>query len=191
MGNIIDDVRERIKALELKKADTTDAAKKELEKAEKELEKAESMKAAAVKEMDAAGYKKADSKIADLTIEKRMYADRLQQLLNQELISEAESDNVIDSLIEYQDAAEKEFEAAAGPVIDSLIELYSDCADKITAAEDLINEWTYKIHANHRAQIGAYPKGKEPRRAYSVPVHTTGRPAGHVFATVRDFVNHI
>lgn len=78
-----------------------------------------------------------------------MYNKRMAELEAQEIISEPESDQVIDSLLEYEDTLAADFRKAIAEPIRQLSRLYEGYINAVRDTERTLTAWQRDIHANY------------------------------------------
>ena len=144
--------------------------------------------------MDMAAYDQAkvDTRKARNAIE--MYDRRLQQIHKQELISEADSDAIIDQLLQYEDELAAEFKAAIVEPLRKLQELHRAYTAEIRATEDTLTAWQNNIHANRRSFGGSLYRdpvtGKMTNRNQTpLPVHRIAFRGCDAALSVEGFLN--
>ncbi len=93
---------------------------------------------AALKEKEAAG------------IAASMYERRLEQIMAKKMLTEDESDAVIDGLLMYEARLSAEFYASIIEPIRRLRQAHSEYIAAVRDVERTFNEWTTNVHANHR-----------------------------------------
>ena len=105
-----------------------------------------------------------------------MYSGRYDQLEKQEYISEKESDEVIDSLLQYEVQLELDFKKALADPLKKLAKIHADYMDAVEDTERTLTAWQQEIHANYNTR-GAMAR-KDPqtgkitnRSERPVPVH--------------------
>lgn len=82
----------------------------------------------------------------------QMYMAREEQLLKKEYITEAESDNVIDSLLAYEEHLNNTLRIEIRGHLNALEDLLKTYQTEIHKIEATITEWTSEIHANYRSR---------------------------------------
>lgn len=166
-----------------------------------EIDKAVEREAAAVAEMKIAmestnveAYQEAKSKKLAASNALEMYRARLKQLTERKFLTEAESDEVIDELLEYEDVLKEDFMKSLEAPLKKLNELYKEYIARVDEAEKIISRWTNEIHANYRNFHGIYPNGNN-RSERPLPVHNlpvTGCPASDITGKyLRSITNHV
>ena len=118
-------------------------AKDEASAADAEL--TDAIKNANEKDFESAKAKKAH---ADLIID--MLSKRNSFIASQDFIAESESDQVIDSLLNYENELSNEFINDISVLVNKLNALLIDYRSDILEAEQTISAWTSQIHANYR-----------------------------------------
>lgn len=132
-------------------------------------EKAEAALKAAIETTNQDDFARAKAQIAAADNAIEMFTARREQLANKEFLSESESDAVIDSLLEYKDARDKEFIDAIDAQIATLDSLVSGYNSAYKEMVSVIRDWEHRIHCNYRNPIVTYPAGVAPQRK-PVPV---------------------
>ena len=148
---LLKDVRDRMADLKSKRDAELRMVKAKREEARAAAEKAENELTAAMETMDAERYVAASQEKQKAHAELEMYTRHFDHLSKQELISEAESDAVIDDLLAYERELDANIhDAIAGPLqrIEKMIREYRS---EISQVEETLAEWQHEIHANHRS----------------------------------------
>lgn len=83
-----------------------------------------------------------------------MYKAREADLANQEIISEQESDKIIDSLLEYEETIAADFRQAITEPIRQLRQILDNYKREVANTEKTIHEWEQDIHANYISRNG-------------------------------------
>lgn len=117
-----------------------------------------------------------------------MYEKRRLQLLNQEMITEAESDVMIDSVLAYEDEIRLKFEQEAADILGKLSEVKRTYDAQWKAAEAFLREWTSSVHPNYRFKGSAYQDGTN-RADHPVPVHRVAYNGGAANARIGEFLD--
>ncbi len=129
----------------------------------------------ATEEMDAAAFEAAQEEKARARQLLEMYAERSRQINGMDFLSEGESDGVIDSLLDYETGLTDDFKKTAGALIRKLEKQLLKYIAEITLTENVIREWTSKIHPNYRTRgttMYTNSEGKKTDRSpFPVPVH--------------------
>lgn len=110
-------------------------------------------------ECDADAYVKAKNEKFKQDSAREMYERRLKQVKEREMIKEEESDKVIDSLLEYEDELQSQYENEVKVHIKALKDLYDAYSAEVRKTERTIINWTNRIHANYRTPGTTYADG--------------------------------
>lgn len=172
MSDVIRETREKIDQLVKARRDSIVEAAVRVEEARADVVKAEKAMEAATMNMDAPAYEKAQAEKRSAESRLEMYLKRQEQLDTLEYVSEAESDAVIDALLDHK----KDLEAAfsrdiAGPIA-KLRGIYEKYNADVKETEALIREWTASVHLNYRMPGTTFPDGTN-RSPGPVPVRFT------------------
>lgn len=153
-NNLTQEVKKRMR--ELMEAKTVQLAEIENRTAEARarLEAAGTAIKQATEKMNVDSYEAAKAQAAKAQAALDMYTARYTQLKDQEYISEAESDKVIDSLLAFEVDLEKDFKAALVGQLKQLAKLRADYVAAVRDAEDTLTAWQKDIHANYRMRGG-------------------------------------
>lgn len=145
-----EDVQEKIEELTKKKKEDLEAAQNNLAEAESNLAQVEEKLKEASANMDLDAYQSLqdEKKRYEQAIE--MYRGRQEQLANQEIISEQDSDEVIDSLINYELETTQNFLAEVFSRVPELREITDRYTRNIGETEQTILRWCNEVHANYR-----------------------------------------
>ena len=191
---VIENVTKQINELTTKKAQQLEVIQAELSKARTSKAAADEAATAAAAEMDLDAWNRAaeDKKAAEMA--ENMFSSRLAQIAGKEMISEEESDRVIDSLRGYIKDLDNAFDAALGKILRDLRILYDGHISDIREAESVIRTWTNDIHKNYRSYTSLYfdPETgtRSNRSPHPVPVNLTdGQGGGHA-RMVRQFLSN-
>lgn len=153
-SDVVTEVKEKISTLQANKAAQLADIRQRQAAADKRLAAANEAMKTAAETLDEMAYSKAkqDKQAASAAID--MYKARFAQLHAKELCTEEESDSVINSLLEYENALNAEFGAALQNYLDQLQALSDDYHGKIRDAEAALDDWQTNIHANYRTRSG-------------------------------------
>ena len=136
---------------------------------------------------DVAKAKRREAKTAS-----EMYRARLDMINKRELISEEESDGVIDSLLAYEADLTAQYEKDIREPLALIEKLTDTYQSSIGEVERTIDRWTSDIHANYRTFGRTYYKETGSDRAPApVPVHITGYKGSDVATIARDFISNV
>ena len=119
----------------------------------------------AEKAMDADKYAAAVAEKNNMLTKLSMFNSRKENIESHELVSEEESDAVIDSLLDYEEKMEKAFHNDAAALLDSMNELLSMYSDEVVKTEAALRRWTGIVHANY---IDRHNHGR--RSDHAIPV---------------------
>lgn len=151
----IKEINDHINQLYLKRADNEDKLKAAMENTE--LDK----------------YSKAEEELKKIETALRMYESRRNQIQKREFITEAESDQIIDDLLRYEERLGTIFQ---DNIIDHLSILKVEVKkykDEVRSIESLIKEWTFNIHANYNTRGSSMyldPETKEMTTRSPMPI---------------------
>lgn len=153
------------------------ARENDLATCQRKIEEARAAEAEAVAAMDRAmdaldpvAYAEAAKKKDAAQLSIRMYSDKAQKVNNIRMTTEAESDAVIDSLLEYERQLSDDLDSAVMEPLKALAALYNDYMAAVADVENTIRNWTAKIHPNYRNDSTTYPDGTH-RSPTPLPVH--------------------
>ena len=131
----------------------------------------------ATAEMNLEKYEQAQNDLRKALTSEQMYKARADQLQRQEIISEDESDAVINSLLSYEDALADKLAADIAPHLDALETILTAYQADVKETENTISEWCSTVHAYYRSETTTYtgPDGERTNRApYALAVHPNG-----------------
>lgn len=143
-------------------------AREELNKATEELE-------AAARDMDEKRYQEAEKKREAAALRLSMCDAKYKQVRDQKYVTEAESDEVINSILEFEQQIADEFTAKSKLLLGDLREMLADYLQKVNEAEGVLQRWTSQIHANYSTRgmtsfIDPVTGERTDRSASPVPV---------------------
>lgn len=167
---VVEEVKARMQEMQQKKAEELETVRQRQQEAQTQKEAAELALREATDSMDLEAYEEAKTAKRKAQTAIDMYTGKYNQIKQQEYISEAESDKVIDSLLAYEDELAAGFKAAVAEPLKKLDELQKAYADAVEDAEQTIRAWTGNIHANYRNNGTTYTDGTS-RSPQPVPVH--------------------
>ena len=106
-----------------------------------------------------------------------MYDGRYKQISQQEYISEAESDRVIDGLLDYEAQLEQDFIADLKEPLNKLRSILAAYFDAVRETEITIRTWETTIHANYStrgaaSRVDPNTGERTDRMEQPVPVHS-------------------
>ncbi len=126
--------------------------------------------------MDIKRYEVAEERERKLKTEKAMYHAKYEQSKNWERVTESESDEVINSLLEYEKQVNDAFKQEFFKLMKETIKLNRAYQQEIRTVENTFIDWTSNIHPNFRHQLHLYemdPGLASAKVDYPVPVHRT------------------
>ena len=177
--NALNEVKAKMKQLRDEKQRQLDEIRQKKAEAHLARESAQIAANAATERLDPEAYEKAvqDERRAQTALE--MYEKRYAQLLKQKMIDEAESDAVIDSLLEYENRLADDFRKAAADPLDRLAAILDTYRAAVKDTEATLTEWQQSIHPNFRTFGGTMytdettgertDRSKEPRPVHARP----------------------
>ena len=174
--NITKEVQERIKKLTGDKAEQLAKIHQKQNEARNQIEAAGLAIREATEVMNLEAYEKAtaDKRKAQAALD--MYSGRYDQIRKQEYVTEADSDSVISSLLEYEDTLAEDFKKAIAEPLKKLADLYKGYKAAVVDTENTIKNWERNIHANYSTRGGTKYKNETTgewtdRSPSPVPVH--------------------
>lgn len=173
--------------LKEKKAADLDSIREKQNEISVQIEGARRAMQDATEKMDPEAYMDAKALLAEYETASDMYAARQDQILKQEYISEADSDKVIDSLLDYENVLASEFEASIAKPLADLNSLLTKYQQEVDAVERTIADWTYNVHSNYRSQVSTYRNGSK-RSETPVPVRNIPFQGSIASRTINDFL---
>jgi hypothetical protein len=168
--NVAAEIREQIRALTGKRLAEIAEIKSKRAEAYQQKETAENDLKVATKETNLEAYETAKlaSRKAQIAID--MYTARLNQLNLQDFVTEEESTETINKLLEYEKELDDSFKKAIVPHLKALHELQEEYQRNIDNTEFVLKEWTNSIRKNYISSTATYPDGTN-RSPVPVPVH--------------------
>lgn len=148
--NVVEKTEKEMKRIRDKRAADLETIRQKCEEIRTQVAAQESAMNQAAKEMDALNYEEAKDRKRKAEAALEMYDRRLNQIKRQELITESESDAVIDGLLDYEAQLTKKFKNEAGALLQQLNKVYSDYSGAVIDAEAVMTAWQNEIHANYR-----------------------------------------
>lgn len=173
---VLDEVKNRMKEMQDSKAAQLETIRQKQEEARTQIEAAGLAMKQATEEMDVDSYEAAKNQKHKAQTALDMYNGRYNQIKQQEYISEADSDKVVDSLLAYEGTLAEDFKAAVAEHLKALAGLLKDYRDAVADTENTLTSWQQDIHANYSTRGGTqyYDEftGKYTDRSKTpVPVH--------------------
>ena len=152
---VLEDVKNRMRDMIASKAALLETIRQKQTEARSQIEAAALDMKQATEEMNVDSYEEAKNRKRKAQTALDMYNGRYEQISKQEYISEAESDSVVDSLLEYEKQLAEDFKAAAAVHLKKLAELLKDYKAAVRDTEDTLTSWQRDIHANYNTRGGA------------------------------------
>lgn len=149
---VLDEVKNRMKEMQDSKAAQLETIRQKQAEARGQIEAAALAMKQATEEMNVDSYEEAKNRKRKAQTALDMYNGRYEQISKQEYISEAESDSVVDSLLEYENQLAEDFKAAAGVQLKKLAELLKDYKAAVQDVESTLTSWQRDIHANYNSR---------------------------------------
>ena len=163
--------------------DQISSARNEIAEHQKSMDEAQST-------IDAEKYLKASDAIRVLKTKIEMLEKRKAQHSEKELVTEEESDRVINSILEYENQIAEEYQKEIKAPINQLRQLTEKYRADVSSAETTIKRWTSNIHANYQNPFTTYPNGTH-RSDTPVPVHNVPYLGSAISIRVTDFLSHV
>lgn len=135
---------------------------KELEAIEEEITKTQEYRSelmadldTAAAQLDLANYENAKENLKQTEVSLEMYFKRLKQIQAKKVISEEESDRVIDSLLRYEESLAEDFKKDIAAPLKQLADILEAYRAEVREAEETLTNWQRDIHANYISRGGA------------------------------------
>lgn len=173
---VLDEVKNRMKEMQDSKAAQLETIRQKQTEARSQIEAAALAMKQATEDMNVDSYEEAKNRKRKAQTALDMYNGRYEQIKQQEYISEADSDKVVDSLLAYENQLAADFKAAAAVHLKKLAELLKDYKAAVQDTENTLTSWQRDIHANYNTRGGTtfYDEftGQHTHRSpQPVPVH--------------------
>ena len=168
-------VKGKIKELKAKKQAQIDEIMRKIDEESAAAAAAAAMMDAATDALNVDEYETAKAAKARARTALDMYSTRHKKLLAQEIISEKESDAVINSLIEYEKTIEEGYKKKVSGILDELRGISEEYAAAITDAEGTIGTWITEIHAYYITPNTIHRETGTNRAPHSVRPTSPGR----------------
>lgn len=179
--NVVKETQARIRDLKDKKAAELEHIDNEIKSAVLEYEEANKDMKAAMEITDVEAYGEAKMKQLAAKNKKEMYSGRYKQLADCEYLTEAESDRVIDALLDHEAEIAAAYEAEVKEILGTLKGIHEKYRDDVNEAEKTVATWTGQIHANYRSfgassYLDAATGQRTDRSPHPVPVNNKRSP---------------
>lgn len=186
-------VKSQIEYLTQTKAANLETIRQKQTEAKEQKAAADLAIAEATEKMDIEAYEEAKQAKRKAQSALDMYTGRYKQLEAQEYISEAESDKVIDSLLQYEKDLAADFKERAAAIIFSLQDLAEEYGAAVKDTEDTLGVWTSSIHANYSTRgltfrTDPFTGLQTDRAEKPVPVHRYPYTGGEEYKAIKDFL---
>lgn len=151
---VLTEVKNRMAEMLKDRADQLETIRAEQAQIQKQIDAAALDMKRAAETLDVTSYGEAAHARSQAQTAYNMYSDSYEQIRKQEYITEAESDKVINSLLEYEEKTAAAFKKDAQKVIDKLADLLQAYQAETRDTESTIAAWTQHIHANYSTRGG-------------------------------------
>lgn len=150
--DIVKETQQRINTLVAQKEVEVKSIQQEIDAANAAYEKASQdiQDAMAATNLDA--YEEAKRAQLAAKSKREMYSGRLQQLNAYEFVSEQESDDLIDALLDKEREIEADYEQKLAKVIEDLKAVQAAYEQAKGETKTTIDRWTWLIHKNYRTR---------------------------------------
>jgi len=170
MKNVVRKTQDRIDELLKRKAQDLMNASLQAQTARAKLEKAQGAVETAAAALNADEYAAARAEVDKLKIELEMY-DRKEQIIKcQDIVSEEESSQVIDSLLKYEEELTEAFQKDLRKALEPIEKMNEEYRGKISETEKVIRSWTQQIRANYDTRGTTTYTDEEGNRTSRSPV---------------------
>ena len=149
---ILQEVKDRMAGMIAEKTAQLDKIRQLQQEARTQIEAAGLAMKKATEQMDVDAYEAAKTAKRKAQTALDMYAGRYKQIEAQEYISEADSDKVVDSLLEYEDRLTEDFKAALVEHLKVLAELLENYSEAVKDTEQALVDWQQNIHLNYNSR---------------------------------------
>lgn len=153
------------------KAKEEEEIRQKLEEAQAEKVAAEMELQVATESMNLTEYEKAKDRVRRAKMAIEMYGKRYAQLGSMEMITEEESDRMIDDLLAYEAIQTDTFKAAFRDRLGTLADDLRAYLAEVEQVENTIRAWCSDVHANYRSPGTIYSETGTNRSPVPVPVH--------------------
>lgn len=141
----------------------------------------------AAREMNTKAYAAAKAEREECNTEFEMLEELERQIRKSELVTEAESEQVIASLLAYEQQLEEEYRKAVVEHLQALDALSDQHRLAAADAETTLNTWTSEIRANYINTRTTYQNGTH-RSPVPVPIHPRGYFGGRLVSAIDKFL---
>lgn len=174
--SVLQEVQARIASIQQKRAAELAEIREKQAEARTQIEAASLAMKEATEVLNVEAYEKARNDKKKWQTALDMYNARFNQIQAQELVTEADSDSVINSLLAYEEEIAQTFKQAMKDPLQILKKLLDDYEDEVQEVENTINIWQTDIHANYSTRgsasfVNPDTGERTDRSAVPVPVH--------------------
>lgn len=155
MKSILESVQAQIREYKEKRNAELQNIQSKINEAYAQVAEAEKSMEAATTTIDIDTYQSATAAKQRALIAIDMYKARLEQFKKKVLITEEESDKVIDSLLDFENELTAQYEADIIEQLLSIRKKNEEYRNLIVEVENTISDWTSSVHANYRNRSGA------------------------------------
>ena len=150
MATVREEVNERIKKLLDERAAEYAANTQQIAACDSTIREQTTAMQTATEATNVEDYEKAKSAIHKAEVAKEMYLARQEQLNAREIVSEEESDKVIESLLRYNAKLAEDFDKAVLEHLEPLKKIYADYVTEKEALTHTAYMWTQQIRPTYR-----------------------------------------
>ena len=173
MKNTAAEVRKRIEEMLEEQTRQMDVIQERIEAERKAEAEARTTIEQAVADLDFDRNHEAKRALEQAIERRELLSKRVEMLRSRKLVTEEESDRVIDSLLQYEKDLAAEYVAGLSKILSQLEEITNNYDADVKEAEGVILKWTQQVFPNYRSETAMYQGGTTNRAPYPVAVHTT------------------
>ena len=144
----------------------------------------------AQRNIDAEAYLKASDAVRILATKIEMLDKRRAQHEHKELVTEEESDQMIRSILAYEDEIADQYEKDVKEPIRKLRSINDAYRADVSYCEATIKRWTSNIHPNYRSETTTYADGTN-RSSTPVPVHAIPYFGSAISQRISEFLSRV
>lgn len=190
MKNRAKEVQARIKELINAREKTTASILEKIEAERRAEAAAQEAIAKATAALDFEMNHKAQQDNATAAEHRALLQRRLDQMNSRKMVTEEESNEVISSLLKYEEDLAAEFEEAVSAPLETLANLCKEYQEKVQETEATINKWTHEIHPNYLSPGTKYADGTN-RAPQPVPVHIVAYSGSVLSNQIDNFLRNV
>lgn len=189
-------IQEKMQDLKEKRRAEVDFISQQIEQAEAEYMTASNDMKEAMEQTDLARYTEAKRAQLEAKNKKEMFSGRLKQIRAKEYLTEAESDEVIDSLLQYEEEIATKYGNRTAEIIATLKNVHKEYKDAVNATERTIQQWTNEIHANYNSRgrstyTDSFTGQTTQRSKTPIPVRVAPYAGSKRSAVIDNFLNRL